>query len=287
MKKLLLIGGGAVAVIIVIAAGIFFFVLSNLNDLVKTAVQDFGSDATKTKVSLREADISLRNAKGALRGLTVGNPPGFKTENALALGEISVTLDRATLGDNVIVLKEVVIARPQVTYEYGQGGDNLNAIKKNVESATAGGSGAQPRPAQSGQSSTPSTPQAKKDEKKVVIENLYVRNGEVTVTAGLLEGRKINAGLPDIHMKDVGKGKGGATPAEVAQALIAQIEQSATKAVGTIDGGALMKQLQGTLKIDPQAIQRGLGGVTGGGAASEGQKLLEQGGQGLRGVLGR
>jgi hypothetical protein len=108
----------------------------------------------------------------------------------------------------------------------------------------------------------------------------------MSVTAGLLEGRKVSAGLPDIHMRDVGKGKGGATPAEVAQALIAQIEQSATKAVGTIDGGALMKQLQGTLKIDPQAIQRGLGGVTGG-AASEGQKLLEQGGQGLRGVLGR
>ncbi len=81
-------------------------------------------------------------------------------------------------------------------------------------------------------------------------------------------------------------GKGGASPAEVAQVLIAQIEQSATKAVGSIDGGALLKQLEGTLKIDPQAIQRGVGGAVGG-AASEGQKLLEQGGQGLRGILGR
>ncbi|MFO1188725.1 MAG: hypothetical protein U1E97_03835 [Alphaproteobacteria bacterium] len=284
MKKVIWIGGGAVAVIALVVAGIFLFVLSNLNNLVKTAVEELGSDATKTKVTLREADISLRQAKGALRGLTVGNPPGFKTDHALSLGEVSVTLDPASIGEKVIVLKEVIIARPQVTYEYGQGGDNLNAIKKNVAATTAG-PGGQQRPAAGGQTA-PGSAQAKKDEQKVIIENLYVRNGEVTVSASLLEGRKVSAGLPDIHMKDVGKGKGGATPAEVAQALIAQIEQSASKAVGAIDGGALLKQLEGTLKVDPQAIQRSLGGAAGG-AASEGQKLLEQGGQGLRGIIGR
>jgi len=283
MKKVIWIGGGAVAVIALIVAGIFLFVLSNLNDLVKTAVEEMGSDATKTKVTLREADISLRQAKGALRGLTVGNPPGFKTDHALSLGEVSVTLDPASIGEKVIVLKEVVVMRPQVTYEYGQGGDNLNAIKKNV--AATASPGGQQRPAAGGPSAPASAP-AKKDEQKVIIENLYVRNGEVTVSASLLEGRKVSAGLPDIHLKDVGKGKGGASPADVAQALIAQIEQSAIKAVGAIDGGALLKQLEGTLKIDPQAIQRSLGGA-GGGAASEGQKLLEQGGQGLRGILGR
>lgn len=281
MKKAIWIGVGAVAIIAVIVAGVFVYVLSNLNDLVKTAVEELGSEATKTTVSLREADISLRQAKGALRGLTIGNPPGFKTDSALSLGEVSVTLDPASIGEKVIVLKEVVIAQPQVTYEVGQAGANLTAIKRNIE-ARATSSGAQP-PAPGGQNGTEAgAGDAGAETYKVIIENLYVRDGDVSVAADLLGERRARADLPDIHMKDVGKGKGGATPAEVAEVLIAQIEQSASKAVGTIDGGALMKQLEDAIKLDPQAIQRGVGGTAG-----EGQKLLEEGGQGLRGILNR
>lgn len=285
MKKLLWIGGGLIVAVIVIGGGVAYYVISNLDSIVKTAIEEVGTRATQTQVKLDSVNIkvSTTSSSGKLSGLTVANPKEFKTPSAFKLGEISLALDPNTVMSNTIIVKEVVIASPQVTYELANsGGSNIDAIRRNIDSfvkqyggASGGGSGGSSQPA------------AKSDpanEKKLVIENLYVRGGKVEVSATALGGKTVPANLPDIHLKDVGKSKGGATPAEIADQLIDAIGDSATKAVASLNldalKGAAGQAIEGA-KGQLQNIPQGTGS-----AGDAAKKATEGAGGAIRGILG-
>jgi len=237
MKRTLwIVGGGAVALIAVAAIAVTVL-LSNIGSLIKAAVETYGREALQAKVTLAEADVSVKGGQGRLAGLVVGNPQGFATPAALRLGEVKVTLDTARTTKDVIVLKEVLIAAPQVTYEMASGGSNFDALQKNAQSyAQKMGAGG-----------------AKKDEKKgegpkLIIDNLYVRDGKVGVSHALLKGKQLDAPLPNIHLKDIGKEKKGATPEEVGERLMASISQGARNAAGTLNIDKLIGEASGLAK---------------------------------------
>ena len=222
MKKWLLIGGGLVVVII---AGLFYL-YSSLGSLIKTAVEKYGSEITQAKVQLNEAEVSATSGTGALHGLYVGNPQGFRTASAFQLGEISLTLDIGTITGDPVVIKEIVVSAPEVTYELGPQGSNIDAIKRNVDAYTKG-SGTKKE--------AESTAESKKAAgRKIVIENLYIRNGRVN-SGSTLSDKTMSAPLPDIHLTNIGKQKGGATPGEVAEKIIGALGQSANTAVASVD----------------------------------------------------
>ncbi|MGZ0247110.1 MAG: hypothetical protein ACKVH1_14335, partial [Alphaproteobacteria bacterium] len=79
------------------------------------------------------------NGEGTLSGLIVGNPSGYKTESAFNLGSISMKLDTSSLTSDTIIIKSIVIDKPEITYEFGDGGSNVDVIGKNVEKAAGGG----------------------------------------------------------------------------------------------------------------------------------------------------
>jgi hypothetical protein len=237
MKRGLLIGGGIVVVVVA-------FVVLNINPIVKEGVQTHGSEITKVAVVLNEVDISPWTGKGRLAGLTVGNPKGYQTDSASNLGLVSVNLDVGSVTDDTVVIHEVVIAGPQVTYELGPGGSNIDVIRKNVESFLGGG-----KKAGGGGASKPSD-EAKSEEggKKIIIENLIIRDGKVSVSAALLKGKKLSVPLPSIHLKDIGKDKGGASPGEVAEKIMASVTDGATKAVASLNISGLIKDASGMVK---------------------------------------
>jgi hypothetical protein len=272
MKKILI----ALAVLVLIIAGGLFYVWQNLGSLIKTAVEEAGTRVTQVKVSLKEADVAkVTDGALALRGLVVGNPSGFKTDSAFQLGEISVKVDPSTVTSDTIVIKEVVIGAPHVTYEFAGSGSNIGTIQKNVE-AFAGGS--------SGGSSSSSA--SSSGGKKVIIENLYVRDGKVDVSADFLQGQKTGTNLPTIHLKDIGKSGGGATPAQVAEQVIAAIGKSATAAVAKLDVGAIKDALGKELGAKMGDVQKTLEQSTGG--ATDMLKKGTGGAQeGLKGILGK
>ena len=244
MKRWLIIGGSLVAAVVVVIVVVVVFVLSNIDTLVQEAVEEIGSEATQAKVTLDEVDISITSGTGALRGLTVGNPAGFKTAHALRLGEVSITLDVDSVTEDVIVIKEIVIAAPQVTYELGSDGSNLDALQRNAQAfmerhsgepgkqqTTAGGGDAGDQAASSGGGAKQAEDEP---EVKIVIENLYIRDGEASVSATMLEGRKVTVPLPSIHLTDIGKEDQGATPAEIADQILSAITAETTQAVASL-----------------------------------------------------
>lgn len=238
MKKWLYIGGGLVVVIV--AAVVILW--GSIDSIVKAAVERMGSQMTQTQVRLNEADIGATSGKGALRGLSVANPQGYKTETAFALGEIRLALDYASLRGDVVTIRELAIIGPQVTYEIGPGGSNIDVIRKNIDSYTRA-QGGQPGSAKPTPASAPQ-PAPKNDEKetKLIIESLLIQGGKVTVSAPMvLQNRNPNTSLPDIKLSNLGKAKGGATPAEIVDEVMRVLEQQVLASVGKLDAGAALE----------------------------------------------
>ena len=100
-----------------------------------------------------------------------------------------------------------------------------------------------------------------------------VIGGKISVSAGILQGRKITSPLPDLHLKYICKKEGGASPSEVVNEVITAVQGVATKSVASLNIEGLVgdegKAVEGQLKgITNQigggagdAIEKGAGGV--------------------------
>ena len=222
MKKLLYIGGGLAVVVVAVVV----YVVMSGGSLIKAAVEKFVPPITQTTVALKEADVSLTSGTGALKGLVIGNPTGYRMPYSFSLGEVSVKLDVGSVTKDTVLIHEVVIAAPAITYEVGgAAGDNIRQIRNNAQAFAkahgaggGGGGGTAAKPEEGGG-------------KKLIIENLYVRGGKIAVAATMLGGKSMGATLPDIHLKDIGKDKGGATPGEVADKVLGALNDSIQKVV--------------------------------------------------------
>ncbi len=267
MKRWIFIAGGVLAALVLLVVIILFFVVSSLDSIIKAAVEKYGSEVTQVEVRLDKAKVSITSGEGTLRGLTVGNPKGFKTDRAFSLGEISVALDVGTVTQNPIVIKEIVISAPEVTYELRSGGSNIDVIQRNVNAYTGTAKG------------KAKVKDPDKEGRKLIIQHLYVKKGKVNVSATMLKGKELSAALPDIHLKDIGKEKGGADPSEVVEKLVMAISQSAGKAVGTLD----LDRIVGSVKDAVAGMKGQLEGVKG--SADSAKQAAEEGAKKLGGAF--
>jgi hypothetical protein len=231
MKKTFVMAGAAVGVIVLVVVGVLVFLVSNLDGLVKKAIETVGSEVTGVKISVGAVKISLTEGKGSITGVTIGNPSGFKTANAFTLGEIALALDTGTVTKDPVVIKEIKVGAPQVTYEMAAGGSNIDAIQKNVQAfaAKAGGGGAA-KPAEKKEAADG------KAGPKLVIDRLAVSGGQVTL-ATPIPGAQATGKLGDITLTGIGRDKGGATPAQVAQQFLDALSKSAVQAAGQMGIG--------------------------------------------------
>lgn len=286
MFKKIAIGLGVI--VVVIAVGIYYFA-QNAGKIVEGIIEKEGTRVTQVAVALDAVDISLTDLKAGLRGLTVANPAGFKTERAVSLGEISVRLSK-DWDANLIVIEEVMVNAPEITYEIGSGGSNIAAIQQNVENfmnAVSGGKSADTA------ASAPAEGGDGEAGPKVVINDLYIKGGKVNVSASLMQGKVLTTPLPEIHLEDIGKDSGGASPAEVVDQVIAAITESSGSAASSLDLSKLgLSDISGKAaemgKAAGDAAQKALEGAAGGaGGAGDAAKDAVEGATGaIKGLFG-
>ena len=229
MKKLLL--GIAVVVLLVIAGGAWWL-YSSLDSVVASAIRKYGPQITGVSVKLSSVKIVPADGTASLRGLVVGNPKDFKTDHALSLGEISMKLDIGSLAKDVVLIKEISVIKPDITYEYALGGSNLDAIKRNVDRYTAENLGGK------------SEPKGKGSGKKFIIENLYVKDGKANVSADILKGKATSVTLPDLHLRDIGKKSNGATAGEATKQVLGAITQNVAKSTSSLNLGGTVESVK-------------------------------------------
>lgn len=203
------------AVILAAAVALFFWFSNPLGSILKAAIEKLGPEMTRATVRVSKVSISPTTGQGALSGLLLGNPKGFKADYALRADNIEVEIDVASITGDVVVIRKILIDSPHIIYEKGSGGTNFDAIQRNVEQSL-------------GMSKDKSAD--KELGKKLIIEVFSIRNAKVSY------GDALSLPLPDIELHNIGKDKGGASSASVVKSVIGAVN---SKLVGSIAKGVV------------------------------------------------
>ena len=212
MKKWIFIGLGAIVVLLIVVVVVG---LSKLGPLVKMAVNTYGPKITGTELRVDDVGISIFSAEAKLKKFFLGNPTGFKSPSAMKVGSVYVDVDESSITKDTIIINKVEVVGPEITYEKRGKTDNFKSILNNVQKNVPKGESAKKEPSKEGPG------------KKLIINDFILKNGkvnlEVAMAGGVLGDQEIKADLPDIHLKDIGKKKGGASAAEVAEEIFAAL----------------------------------------------------------------
>lgn len=210
MKKIT----AALLVLALIVGAAVFWLSGNIDGLIKNSITDYGSAMTQAKVSVDAVKIAPVDGKGTISNLVIGNPAGFKTAHAIKVRQIDVDIDIASVTRDVVVIRRIAIDAPDVIYEKGETLTNFDAIQKNIARYLGPDNG------------------AKDDQgKKLIVEELTIRNAKTQASAAFMNGKTVSVPLPDITMKNIGKAKGGISPGELGKEVANTLEARLSSAV--------------------------------------------------------
>ena len=216
---------GVVILVLLAAAGAaLYYSQSRVSSLVEAALgieaaaEELLTRAVGTEVTIESIDVALADGELSILGLTVANPAGFHTPHALEADEVRVAMELASLLEDTVVVHEIAVEKPLLTYEVGPEGSNLEALQRNAESFAGSGEGTS--------GGTPA--------RRILIENLRVRGGKVAASAVFLEGKSWKVPLPDIHLRNLSSGADGIAAAGVVREVTAEIARKARRSVAPI-----------------------------------------------------
>jgi hypothetical protein len=219
---------GAVAVAALIGVGVWLYL--SLDFIVKRAIETYAPEILQASVELDGVKLSPADGAGALKGLRVGNPKGFRAPHAATAGTVELAIDPATVAKDVVLVRRIAVERPSITYEPGARGSNFEVLQRNVERYVGASPGGQ----------------AKQDGRRLIVESLTIRNARVTYAPQVGRGTATIAfDLPDIQLRNVGKGRGGVTPGELAKIVV---DALAARIAEVMARAAVQRGLEGVLR---------------------------------------
>lgn len=214
--------GLVVLALVLGGAGVAWWLYRSLDAVLASAIRTYVPPIVGVSVQLAGVTLQAADGLASINGLVLGNPKGFHTPHAIAVGHIRMQLDVASLTKDVIVVREIRIEQPEVTYEYASGGSNLEVIQRQVEAYIA-------------DHATAKNPSAKEGPgKKLIIDHFVIQGAKARVSADMLRGNAVSVALADVHLTDMGKKAQGITPAEAARQVVGALTQSASQAVAPL-----------------------------------------------------
>ena len=232
VKKL--IKSVVILAVLVLVAGLSALFL--MNGMVKGGVETVLPKITGTPVKVESVNISVVSGKAEISGFLIGNPKGFETDSAFSLDGVRVALDLPSIFSDEIVIDEIRITAPRITYEQGLGSSNIGKIKEKIDKfASKGGSGGEDPGAAEGGSS-----------KKVKIKRLILEDGEIAVSMTGFEGKAVPLRLPPVDYK--AKDEESRPIGEVAQDLFGVVSAAIEETV--VNGKDIIGKRLETLKQD-------------------------------------
>jgi hypothetical protein len=252
-RRIALLAAAAAAIVVVALT----VTLGGIDAVVERAIEERGSAMTQTAVEVGSVQVSLRTGTATLRDLTIANPPGFKTPYAFELGEITVHLAVGSLIDDPLRIREIRIGAPRVSCELqADGKSNVEMIRKAVERAA--------RAERRGGDRTPGEPKpARADRRRMIIDVLAIRDGEVYVDARAAGGPEASEKLPGFELTGIGAEQNGVTPPEVGRIVITALARDVAVALAATKleryiGEQASEWLK---KGGAEAIRKGLGDI--------------------------
>ena len=224
MKRSIKLAGVVILLLLVVAGAALYYSQSRVSSLVEAALgieaaaEELLTRAVGAEVTIESIDVALADGELSILGLTVANPAGFHTPHALEADEVRVAMELASLLEDTVVVREIVVEKPLFAYEIGREGSNLEALQRNAESFAGSGEGT------SGDAPA----------RRILIENLHVRGGRIAASAVFLKGKAWEVPLPDIHLRNLSSGEGGIAAAGVVTEVTTEIARNARRSVAPI-----------------------------------------------------
>ncbi|MFP6638618.1 MAG: hypothetical protein VCC04_00130, partial [Myxococcota bacterium] len=94
LRSILLLGGTALVGLVVLG---FYFVYSNLDGIVKNAIEHYGSEVMGTSVRVGDVSISPTAGTGRIERLRIEEPDGFGGGDVISFKEIELGIDIRSL----------------------------------------------------------------------------------------------------------------------------------------------------------------------------------------------
>lgn len=222
-------------VLVVLAAGVLLL-MQNLDTLVREAIARYGSEAAGSMVRVVEVDISLREGRGTLRGLTLANPPGYSTAPLFNLDNISIALDRSVLTAEVPVIDDIRVGASAFRYELdGNGRSNLAALQQARSQKHRGEGG-----------KTAAETQAPR---RYRIKRLEIADGEATLQLGSRGVGQATLRVPGLVLRNLG-GQHGLTAQELADTVLDELLKNLEKSVATKGLNRLLQSKPGSKAVE-------------------------------------
>lgn len=244
---------GLIIAALVVVVLVVTLVVKNLDDIIRQAIENAGTEVTQTRVSLEAAAFTLQDGRGELHGLSIANPPGYTSKNAFEMQQIALQIDPGSLAGDVIVVREVLVDGAVLVAEQKALTTNLSELLENIEQSTGG------KPAES-----PPAETSEFADVRLMVEKFSFVNSSATVITQQWGEKTLP--VPDIVMQDIGDKETGLTPEQLAstmaRALLKRAERAVTDYLEKLAKDAakkeLEKQLGSKLSDDDKATLKGL-----------------------------
>lgn len=265
-----------------ILAGIFVVILigiaANLSSIVSTTLAEAGPKIVGAPIKLDDVSVNLLTGRVTLSGFELGNPEGFKTDRAMAFDRVHVDLALSSLMTDTIIIDNIEIDAPEITFEGGLGNSNLSQIQKNIEDFT----GPSEEPAVE-EEPAPETGPAK----DILIRSFTMNDSKVNLSMKILQGAAAPIFIKRIHQENIGTEDGGVSPGKAVGLVFSFVLQAITSDVGAALKNIASGAVEGVKVIGDGLKDVGEGTLEGVKNVGEGVgKGIQNVGDGLKGIFG-
>lgn len=193
------------AIIVLVIAGLII-VQAVLGDIVELAVESQVPSITKTSLEIGSIGVSPLSGSVTIKELALGNPEGYAQPESMRFDLIHVDAGVTSLLSDIVVVDEIRIEGAHIGLEQGLTGNNLLAIKRNVDEYVANLKKTLGMDGDKGAEQAPSD-QATAPAKQFVIKKMVMTGAVLTFAAKGIASSAVEVPLPDIELTDIGNGK--------------------------------------------------------------------------------
>ncbi len=230
MKTAIKIIAVLLILLIVGIVGLVFFVLGNVNEIAKEAIERGGTYAMQVDTTVSTVDVNLGAGTATMSGLNIANPNGFDTDHFLNLGDSSARVNLESVRTDTIVMPEITLSGIDVILDKGGSPSNYNTILNSLKRF---------------ESEEQTTPDEAQPGKKLVIDRLLLE--DINIRVANMPGVSLAVGdvavnIPEIELRDIGKEE-SMTTAEVINLVVKTVLAAAVEAGGGIIPGDVLSEL--------------------------------------------
>lgn len=222
MKKVLIVLVILVVLFIGAVVGLLALGLSQIDNLVKAAIERGGTYATQVDTTVTSVDVGLTSGTFAMDELKIANPAGFDTDHFLVLNDTDVSFDLQSINTDTIVIPTVTVNGIDVILDKGGDPSNYNTILNSLKRFES--------------SDKPKAAPDNQGGKKVAIDSLVLE--DINVRVANYPGVSLVAGdvainIPKVELQNIGRDE-PMTAAQIANLIIKTVLTAAVEAGGGI-----------------------------------------------------